>query len=78
VQTNLDDKTLTMKFTTLLALTSTAKSHEICSLDIRFLVKLRTVFTLNFSKPTKIDKPGRKWPPLKILPFVLGVCTFEV
>jgi len=75
----LDDKTLTMKLTTLMALTSAARAHEICSLDIRFLVKHRTAYTFSFGKPTKTDKPGRKRSPLKFLPFeenkALCVCT---
>jgi len=65
-----------MKLTTLLALTPAAKAHEICSLDIRFLVKHRTAFTFSFGKPTK------KRPLLKLLPFeedkVLRVFSFEV
>ena len=76
---NLSDKILTQKLSTLLALTSAARAHEIALLDIRFLVRHHSGYTFSFNKPTKVDRPGKKRPPLKFLPFLenkkLCVCS---
>jgi len=66
---DLDDKALTLKLTKLLALTSASRAHEICLLDISFLVKHHSGYVFYFSNSTKVDKVGKKRPPLKFIPF---------
>jgi len=53
----------------LLALTSASRAHEICLLDISFLVKHHSGYVFYFSNSTKVDKVGKKRPPLKFIPF---------
>ena len=46
-------KMLTYKMAVLLALTESSRAHEICYLDIRYLVKHSFVYTFHFNKLTK-------------------------
>ena len=53
----------------LLALTSAARAHEICFLDLRFLVKHQSGYIFSFGKLTKVATASKKRPPIKFLPF---------
>lgn len=63
---HLNDKILTLKTTMLLALTFSTRAHEICSLNIGFLVKLPTHYIFHFSKITKTAKEGKLRPPVQL------------
>jgi len=56
---DLSDRLLTLKLTMLLELTSAARAHEICFLDVRYLVKHSTGYTFHFGKPTKTASRGK-------------------
>jgi len=60
---------LTKKLIMLLALTSAARAHEVCFLDIRFLIKHDYAYIFHFDKLTKVARPGKPRPPIKFLPF---------
>ena len=66
---NLSDKMLTPKTTMLIALTSSNRAHEICSLNIDFLVKHPTHYTFHFSKITKTARQGKLRPPVSVSVF---------
>lgn len=66
---DLDDQALTKNLTMLLALASTARAHEICYLDIRFLVRHHSGYTFSFAKPTKVSRKGKLRPPITFTPF---------
>ena len=66
---SLNDKLLTLKLTMLLALTSSARAHEICLLNNSLLVKHHSGYEFHFSNPTKVDRVGKKRPPIKFMPF---------
>ena len=66
----LDDKILTKKLTVLLALTSVARAHEICYLDIGLMSKHSSGYTFQFGKITKTTKERRPRPPIKFTKFL--------
>ena len=66
---NLSDKMMTPKTTMLIALTSSNRAHEICSLNIDFLVKHPTHYTFHFSKITKTARQGKLRPPVELIQF---------
>jgi len=67
--TDLDISTLSKKLTMLIALTSAARAHEICFLDIRYLTKHHSGYTFTFGNTTKVAKQGRPRAPIKFIPF---------
>lgn len=67
---DLNDEMLTKKLTMLLAVTSAARAHEICFLDIRYLVKHHSGYIFSFGKLTKVANPKKPRPPIKFLHFV--------
>jgi len=77
---NISDKMLTLKLTLLLALTLSARSHEICCLDIRYLVKHYTGYTFHFGEITKTARKGKLRSPIKLSQFKenkeLCVCNY--
>jgi len=66
---DLNDEMFTKKLTMLLALSSAARAHEVCFLDIRFLIKHKSGFTFSFAKLTKVANPKKPRPPIKFLRF---------
>ena len=66
---HLSDKMLTLKTTMLIALTSSNRAHEICSLNIDFLVKHPKHYTFHFSKVTKTARQGKLRPPVELIQF---------
>ena len=60
---------LTLKTTMLIALTSSNTAHEICSLNINFLVKHPTHYTFHFTKITKTARQGKLRPPVELIQF---------
>ena len=64
--TELSDRTLLLKLTSLLFLTSAGRCHEICDLDIRYMVKTFLSYKFHFSKLTKSWKKGKAPPCLAL------------
>ena len=62
-------KLLTYKLTMLLALTGSSRSHEICYLDIRYLIRHSSAYCFHFSKVTNTTKKRETRPPIKHLNF---------
>ena len=75
--TNISDKSLTLKLTMLLVLTSAARAHEICFLDSKYLVKHSSGYTFHFGRPTKTSNRNRIKPPMKFYPYEpdLNLCV---
>ena len=65
----LSDKLLTQKLTMLLALTSTARAHEICYLNLKFLSRSEIFYSFEMSCPTKTSKQGKPRPAIKVYSF---------
>ena len=65
----LELKLLTYKLTMLLALAESCRAHEICLLNIDYLVRHSTSYRFHFSKPTKTSRPGKIRPPVKFVSF---------
>jgi hypothetical protein len=61
---NLSIKLLTLKLTTLLALTSASRASEINQLNIKFMKDQSNKLTFSLSKPTKTCKPGKSLPSI--------------
>ena len=61
---HLSDQQLTQKLTTLLALTSGSRNHEIHHLDVRFMAISEEIVIFRFSKLTKTWKKGQCPPKL--------------
>ena len=66
---NLSDRTLLLKLTTLLFLTSAGRCHEICYLDVRYMVKSCNSYKCYFAKVTKSWKKGRAPPCLELFEY---------
>ena len=66
--TELLDRTLPLKLTSLLFLTSARRCHEICYLDIRYMVKTVSSYKFHFSKLTKSWKKGKAGLELRAYP----------
>ena len=64
--TELSDRTLLLNLTSLLFLTSAGRCHEICNLDIRYMVKTFSSYKFHFSKLTKSWKKGKAPPCLEL------------
>ena len=64
---HLSDKMLTLETTMLIALTSSNTAHEICSLNIDFLVTHPTHYT--FQLITKTARQGKLRPPVELIQF---------
>ena len=62
----LSSRTLLLKTTMLLFLTSAGRCHEICYLDIRYMVKTICSYKFYFSKITKSWRKGKAPPCLEI------------
>ena len=65
--TELSDRNINFKLVVLLSLTSIGQCHNICYLDIRFMV--RTSSSFNFSLP-KLQKVGGKGNFHQVLSFM--------
>lgn len=66
---NLSPKLLTLKLTTLLALLSSGRAHELTFLDIRYKVVKKNSVIFHFSKLTKSWKQGQKPPTFELSGF---------
>jgi len=66
---SLTDKMLTLKLTMLLAITSAARAHEICLLNLEYSVKHESFFVFQFAQVTKTTKKGKCRPPIKYFAF---------
>ena len=67
---NLSDRTMLLKLTTLLFLTSAGRCHEICYLDVRYMVRTSCTYKFYFSKLTKSWKKGKAPPCLELNEFL--------
>ena len=63
--TELPDMNINLKLTVLLFLTSTGRCHEICYLNIKFMVKTSSSFKFFFTKVTKSWRKGKPPPCLE-------------
>ena len=72
---HINDKMLTLKTTLLLALTSSPRAHEICSLG--FLVKLAT-YTFHFSKITKLQSNVKLDLQLSEISFLIRIFVYVI
>ena len=68
----LSDRMLLLKLTSLLFLTSAGRFHEICHLDIRYMVKTFSSYKFHFSKLTKSWKKGKAPPCLELRAYCQG------
>ena len=73
---HINDKMLTLKTTLLLALTSSPRAHEICSLG--FLVKLATYYTFHFSKITKLQSNVNLDLQLSEISFLIRIFVYVI
>ena len=64
--TELSDRMLLQKLTSFLFLTSAGRFHEICHLDIRYMVKTFSSYKLHFSKLIKSSKKKKAPPCLEL------------
>ena len=69
IDDSINDKLLTLKLTTILALTSASRASENTNLDIRYLAKSPKVFCFTFSKVSKTWKKGQQAPLIKFFKF---------
>ena len=65
----LSDRELNLKLAILLFLTSASRCHEICYLDIRYMVRSSDAYRFYFSKVTKTWRKGRAPPRLELKQF---------
>ena len=67
--TELSERTLkVLKLTSLLFLISSGRSHEICYMDISYMVKTASSYKFHFSKLTKNWKKGKAHPEPRAYP----------
>ena len=64
--TELSDRTLLLKLTSLLFFTFAGRCHEFCYLDIRYMMKTVSSYKLQFLKLTKIWKKEKASPCLEL------------
>ena len=62
---NISDKQLTYKLAMLLALTSSARAHELSCLDTRYLVRHHTGYSFSFGNVTKSARNGKLRCPIR-------------
>ena len=70
--TELSDRTLLLKLTILLFLTSAGSCHEMCYLDIGYMVKTFPSYKFHSSKSTKSWKKGKAPPCLELRAYCQG------
>jgi len=63
------NRTMNLKLATLLFLTSSNRCHEICYLDIRYMVKTLNSYQFYFTKVTKTWKKGQPPPMIEFKEF---------
>ena len=63
--TKLPDKYINLKLAILLFLTSAGRCHEICYLNIKFMVRTSSSFKFFFTKVTKSSRKGKPPPCLE-------------
>ena len=63
--TKLSDRNINLKLTILLFLTSAGRCHEICYLNIKFMVRASSSFKFFFTKVTKSWRKGKPPPCLE-------------
>ena len=75
--TELSNRLLLLKLTMLLFLTSAGRCHEICYLDIPYMIRTSSSIKFYFSKITKSWKKGKAPPSLEIKGFPIdkGLCV---
>ena len=61
---SISNKDLTLKLSSLLAITSAGRASEICYFDIRYLVKGKSSYEFHFSKLTKSWRRGKPRPKM--------------
>lgn len=66
---HLNNKMLAPKTTMFIALTFSIRAHELCSLNIEFLMKLPTHHTFHISKVTKTARQSKLRPPVESAQF---------
>lgn len=66
---HLNDKMLAPKMTMFIALTFSITAHELCSLNIDFLMKLPTHHTFHISKVTKTARQSKLRPLFELTQF---------
>ena len=63
--TELSDRNINLKLAILLFLTSAGRCHEICYLNIKFMVRTSSSFKFFFTKVTKSWRKGKPPPCLE-------------
>ena len=70
--------TLFLKLTVLLFITSAERCHEICYLDIHYMVKTSSPYQCHFTKITKSWKKGKPPPYLGLQEYPLNRTLYLV